>query len=279
MKNIKRLGIIGCGKVGRVLARKLVDSALVEVTGVVNRSLASAQDATRFIGRGTPLNSINEMPQSDLIMIATSDDRIVECAQALAAAGLVDADTLVFHCSGAHSSEVLSPLAALGASTGSVHPVKSFAEPERAYQTFAGTYLGVEGDARCLSFLQESLSRCGGEVFKLAPEMKLLYHAGAVFVCNYMTALIEIGLRCFEQAGLDRQLALQIIAPFIYDTLNNNVNLGPAKALTGPIARGDHELVRQQYEAVKRYSPLAGEIYAALGKVASELVKATPKCP
>jgi predicted short-subunit dehydrogenase-like oxidoreductase (DUF2520 family) len=277
MKDIKKLGIIGCGKVGRVLARRLVDSAIVEVSGVVNQTLTSAQDAAKFMGHGTPLSSINEMPQSDVIMIASSDDRLAECAQAVADARIVTSDTIVFHCSGAYSSEVLSPIAALGASTGTVHPMKSFAEPQSAYETFAGTYLGIEGDSRCLNFMEESLTKCGGEIFKLAPETKLLYHAGAVFVCNYMTALIETGLRCFEQAGLDRELALRIIAPFIDKTLNNNMKLGPAKALTGPIARGDHELVKQQYQAVKQYSPLAGEIYAALAKVAAELVEVRAK--
>jgi len=265
------MGIVGCGKVGRVIARRLVEAQVVKVTGILNRTEASADEAARFIGQGLAIRAMHELPESDVIMIGCSDDQISSCVSMLLQSGRMHLAPIVFHCSGAHSSELLSPLASLGASTGSVHMVKSFADPHRAYSTFEGTYCGIEGERRCANFLTSAIERSGGVAFRLSPETKLLYHAGAVFVCNYVTALIETGIRSFEQAGLAREFALRTIQPFVSETIKNNFELGTHTALTGPIARGDKDLVHQQFEAVKSFSELAADVYAALGKVAVEL--------
>jgi predicted short-subunit dehydrogenase-like oxidoreductase (DUF2520 family) len=149
--------------------------------------------------------------------------------------------------------------------------MKSFADAQSACSTFQGTYCGIEGEGRCVEFFMIAMERCGGVCFRLSPETKLLYHAGAVFVCNYVTALIETGMRCFEEAGLDRDFALRMIQPFVIETVKNNFERGTYRALTGPITRGDAQLVHQQFGAVLSFSELAGEVYSALGRVAVEL--------
>lgn len=249
----------------------MVEAGLVQVTGIFNRSHASAEDAARFIGQGEALQSLDEMPASDVYMIACSDDQIRGCTEMLARTGLVRSGTLVFHCSGAFSSELLSELGALGANTASVHAMKSFPDAMRSCETFPGTFCGIEGDTQCCEFLERILASCGGVCFPLTPDTKILYHAGAVFVCNYLTALVEAGLRCFEGAGLDRAFALRIIEPFIRETVANNITRRTHEALTGPIARGDSALVAQQYEAVNAFSRLLGDVYSTLGRIAVEV--------
>jgi predicted short-subunit dehydrogenase-like oxidoreductase (DUF2520 family) len=54
--------------------------------------------------------------------------------------------SVVFHCSGALASDRLQAVRAAGGAVASVHPIRSFADPQAVAQAFAGTYCGMEGD-------------------------------------------------------------------------------------------------------------------------------------
>lgn len=265
------LSIIGCGKVGQVLGRRFASLNSVSLGGILNRSAESTRAAAAFIGEGIACNQIDEIPESDIIMIATSDDGIKEVCGQLVRAGRVHKGVKVFHCSGAFSSELLAEARDSGAEVGSLHAMKSFADTELSFHSFPGTYCGIEGSVICKKILRELLSQSGANVFELQAETKMVYHAGAVFVCNYVTALLEAGLRCFESAGLDRQFAMELIEPFIRGTIDNNMKFGSSAALTGPIARGDLLLVESQLAAVTQISLSLGQLYRELGLVAVDL--------
>ncbi|MCL6629503.1 MAG: DUF2520 domain-containing protein [Armatimonadetes bacterium] len=119
-------------------------------------------------------------------------------------------------------------------------------------------------------------------MLEIAPALKALYHAGGVFSCNYLVALIEQALRAHEHAGLPREASLAAIEPMVRETVDAIFARGPARALTGPIARGDVETVRRQLAAVEAWDPAAGALYRSLGLVAVDLAQAidavSPKC-
>jgi len=48
---------------------------------------------------------------------------------------------------------------------------------------------------------------------------------------------------------------------------------GPAKALTGPISRGDVATVRRQHAMVRDWDPAIGELYRGLGLLAVALAE------
>lgn len=95
-------------------------------------------------------------------------------------------------------SSALGPLADKGLEVCAVHPVKSFADPETCIETFAGTFCAAEGDDRALDIVSDLFEGCGATVFRLRTEQKEIYHAATVFVCNYLTTLLDVGLKCFE---------------------------------------------------------------------------------
>ena len=108
-------------------------------------------------------------------------------------------------------------------------------------------------------------------LFGIDPEHKTVYHAGTVFASNYLVALMEMALRCFEQAGIAREDATRLMAPIARGTLDNVMALGTTKALTGPIARGDHAVVSRQSVALSGWDEDVTLAYAALGRVALQL--------
>jgi predicted short-subunit dehydrogenase-like oxidoreductase (DUF2520 family) len=57
----------------------------------------------------------------------------------------------------------------------------------------------------------------------------------------------------------------------VRETVDNLVKLGPIRALTGPVARGDVSVVARQTEALGEWDPHIRDLYKALGRVALEL--------
>ncbi|QXE92941.1 Rossmann-like and DUF2520 domain-containing protein [Geomonas subterranea] len=269
---MKTFSIIGCGAVGKTVGRLLHRSGTIELRDVLTRSIASAQAAAGFIGAGRPLAGFGELQRADLYLVASSDDAIAACVEGLVGrAGLLDRNTTVCHFSGALGSEVLSPAAALGAQVASVHPVKSFADPAVCVGDFAGTWCGIEGDPQARELLGELFGAIGGKIFTLDPRFKTLYHTGSVLVCNYLTALMEAGLRAYQKGGVPRETALQVMEPLVRGTVDNVFRVGTAQALTGPIARGDAGVVARQLEALDDFDEELARIYRALGGVALKL--------
>ncbi|MGZ8268186.1 MAG: Rossmann-like and DUF2520 domain-containing protein [Burkholderiales bacterium] len=271
---MKTLNVIGAGRVGRTLASLWEEKHTFAVQDVLDGSEKGARSAVAFIGDGTPVMAIAEMRPGDIWMITTPDRQIVATAEALASCGRLRADDVVFHCSGSMSSADLAAVAAAGALVASVHPLKTFAEPRDAVRTFTGTHCAAEGDRAALEVLQPAFERIGGNVSLIDAQAKIIYHAASVIVCNYLNALVETGLRCYEKAGLARENASGMIEPILRETLDNVIRLGPAHALTGPIARGDAPVVARHLEALESCDPRVAEIYRGLGNVAVELARA-----
>lgn len=270
---MKTLNIIGSGRVGRTLAALWTEKHGFVVQDVLGGTPHSARSAVAFIGAGRAVSWLEEMRQADVWMLTPPDGKIVHCCGDLARSGLLRKGDIVFHCSGALASGELGSAVAAGASVASVHPLKSFADPQDAVRTFAGTYCAAEGDRAALAVLQPAFEEIGATVSEIQPQFKTLYHAASVMVCNYLTALLETGLRAYEKAGVARGTALVMIEPLVRETVDNVFRLGPAGALTGPVARGDDAVVAQQIEALSAWDARAADVYKALGAVALELAR------
>lgn len=246
-------------------------SRVFEIQDVLTRSLASAGEAVKFIGAGHAVDRVGAMRPADVWMIATRDDAIVPSCTTLAATGKITPDDIVFHVSGATPSTDLRAAREKGALTASVHPIKTFADPELAVQTFPGTYCSAEGDAEALKTLRPAFERIGAKVFDIAPELKPIYHAGGVFSCNYLAALVEAALRAHERAGIPREASLQALESMVRETVDAIFEKGPARALTGPISRGDVATVKRQLDAVEGWDPAMAALYRGLGLIAVAL--------
>ena len=267
----KTLSIIGCGHVGKTLARLWSQAGTFHIGEVVNRSEQSARSAVAMIGAGEVVASVEKMGPADVFLIGTPDNHIVEACNTLVKSGVLAEGNVVFHCSGALPSSDLASAAGCGAVIASVHPVKSFADPDISVTSFSGTFCGVEGDEQALAVLQAAFENIGAETFRLEPRHKTLYHAASVIVCNYLSALMEFGLQCYGKSGLDRETAQRVMQPIVRGTIENIFTLGTVDALTGPIARGDHQVVSRQLEAITDWEPQLGELYRDLGRVALHL--------
>jgi predicted short-subunit dehydrogenase-like oxidoreductase (DUF2520 family) len=267
----RTLAIIGGGNLGKTLGRLWASTQTLELQDVLTRSLESAQRASAFIGAGNPIADFADLRPADIYLIATPDDQIANSGDALARSGCLSADSVVFHCSGALRSAELQSAIRAGASVASIHPIRSFAAPERVVRDFAGTWCGVEGDQRALDILGDAFAAIGAQLVPIDADSKILYHAAAVFAANYLSTLLDVAQATYVKAGIPDDVALKLMAPLVRESLDNIFRLGTANALSGPIARGDMATVEKQQQAVFAWNGEYGELYRQLAKLTVEL--------
>lgn len=263
--SITTLNIVGCGKLGQTLARLWNEQQQFHIQGVINAHFESSEQAVNFIGNGAPCRQIDQMPTADCWLIATPDNYISACAEHLAESQLISECTVVFHCSGALSSTELSTLQKKTQQIASIHPIHSFAAPQQSLQQFAGCYCAYEGNTDALTMLMPKFEAIGAQLFAIATAHKTHYHSASVMACNYLVALLDASLSCFEKAGVNRQQAQQLLLPIVHQTVDNTLQFSPEQALTGPIARGDSSTVEQQLKALES-DPSLHSLYQLLGR-------------
>jgi predicted short-subunit dehydrogenase-like oxidoreductase (DUF2520 family) len=265
------LSIIGCGNLGSSLGRLWHEQQVFAIGDILNRSIESARDAVAFIGAGRVAESMAELGKADVFLVAVPDDYVAICCRQLAATGLLSDASLVFHCSGSLASSTLEPARALGAAVASVHPIRSFALPAQAVASFAGTWCGIEGDARALQTLTPAFTAIGGQLAPVNAEYKMLYHSAAVFASNYLVTLLDVALQAYAKAGIPHEMALKMIEPLVRSTADNVFRHGTRSALSGPIARGDRKTAIRQYVAIRSWDRHAAMLYRQLGRATAKL--------
>ncbi|MBY0573591.1 MAG: DUF2520 domain-containing protein [Undibacterium sp.] len=267
------LSIIGAGRVGQSLGHLFSQLKVFDVAQIYTQNEESNDVALQFIGAGRGIHKLDQLEPSDVIMIAVPDDHIATIAQYLLTHNLLRRGQLVFHCSGAQSSKLLAPLRAAEVHVASVHPVRSFAQPRSAVEDFCGTICSIEGDHLALAILMPAFSAIGGQILAIATENKLLYHAGSVFASNYLVSLMDMAMNTYCAAGVSPEMATAMAKSLALQSIDNVFKLGTAAALTGPIKRGDTQLVTQQAELVKAWDAPAGELYQAFIAPTTSLAK------
>ena len=258
------VSIIGPGKVGLTLAVLLRRAGWPVAIG--GRDVSRAAQAAAAVGAEVGSGLAHQVaPLGQLVLLTVPDDAIAGVCAELAAAGAFEPGAVVAHCSGALASDVLGPARRAGCHVASLHPLQTFPSVEAGVRRFAGTYCFCEGDEQALAVLEPLAAELGGRPVRLRTDGKLLYHAAAVMACNYFVALLDAAVATAGQAGIAPEQALAALEPLVRATLENVMRLGPAKALTGPIARGDAALVARQARELAAADARLGAIYRLLG--------------
>jgi predicted short-subunit dehydrogenase-like oxidoreductase (DUF2520 family) len=267
------MNIVGCGRAGRTFARLFAQSHAFLLQDLHDLNAAAARACAQFADAGQPVKRLADMRPAPVWLLATPDDAIVDAAAALAGSGRLAPGNIVVHLSGATPSVDMAAAIALGAHAGSFHPLKTFADPGYAAGSFPGTYVALEGDKKAIKVLRVALRKIGARVFEIESQHKILYHAASVMVCNYLVALLEAGLRCYEGAGIKLETAYKLMEPLVRETVDNVFRVGSVRSLTGPIARGDDALVGRQLETVLAHDRNLGALYRELGRIALDLAR------
>ena len=223
-----RLAIVGGGRLGTALAGAL---------------RASGANVSGPLPRGAAPTGV------DAVLLCVPD------AEIAAAAELIPSGVPVGHCSGATGLDVLD-----GREAFSLHPLMTVTR-EPAGPPFAGAGAAVAGSTpRAVELARTLALRLGMRPIDLDPSDRAAYHAAASIASNFLVTLEAAAERLALTAGMERHDLL----PLVRATVENWARLGPERALTGPVARGDTVTIARQREAVTDRAPDLLPLFDAL---------------
>jgi len=261
--------IIGSGQVGQTLGRLLNQSNKYKVIGVWDRNLNHARAGARFIGRGARIwtDKTAAVQQADIVFITTPDSVIQQVCDGIFAGNHAFSNKVVLHCSGSLPSAILnSAQRHQRVYIASIHPIQTFADKPETVRNFKGTYCVYEGQRQALAIVRNIISALGGKAVEIKAKDKTLYHIGCVFASNYLVTLMRTAQEFLRGCGFKDKDILRAIQPLVNATVRNIMTIGPASALTGPIARGDALIIKDHIRTIRKIQPLYMALYREFGK-------------
>jgi len=257
------VAIVGSGAVAQAMGRVMYVAG-ARVVAVASRSRRRAADAARFIGPSVRPAAIDEVPAAaSHVLIAVSDHAVSDVARLLSAAGLRQG--IAVHTCGAMGPAALAPLGG-GVACGVIHPLQTIREPERAIDDLVGAYFMVCGDPLATDWARTIAASVDGKVLEIESARAACYHAGAVMASNALVASLDAAVRLMGLAGIDAARALPALTPLARASVDNALAQGPARALTGPVVRGDAATIASHVSAIHEAPPSVRELYGAVAR-------------
>jgi len=233
----KHAAIVGRGRLGTALAAALRDAGY---------------DVTGPLGRGT--DAVACAP--GVVLLCVPD------AEIASAAALITPGPLIGHCSGATGLDALGSREAF-----SLHPLMTVTV---AGAVFAGAGAAVAGTTdRALATARQLVTDLGMSPVEIAEDDRAAYHAAASMASNFLVTLQAAAERLALTTGTEREL----LVPLVRATVENWARIGPERALTGPVARGDETTIARQRAAVAERTPELLELFDAMVKATRSLAQ------
>lgn len=232
-----RVRIVGMGRAGGALLRALQGTPLVILLDQMGRN-----DDLVHAGK-----------DADIVLLAVTDGSIAEVAGIVAPLP----DTVVAHLSGACTLDVLAP----HARRASLHPLVPISDSETGAESLRGAWMTVAGDP----LIERLAAALDAKLVRIADEDRVRYHAAATMASNHLVALLGQVARVAESVGVPLEALLDLSTTALANTRAH----GPAKALTGPVSRGDYDTVRAHIGALPHEERTA---YIAMAERAARLL-------
>lgn len=266
----ERAFILGAGKVGTALARALRAGG-VNVVGLHGRGAKAEPDA---VSAGPIPSSIS---RATVVIVSVRDPQLESALAELVRAPLAKGAVVLF-VSGSAQPAALAELRSNGHPSGTFHPLLPFADPAQAAAAIRGAWFGLDGDAEARAMGRTLAAALGARTLEIPAGDKIRYHAAAVMVSNFPALLMNAGEQLFQALGLPGDDARASLLP-LFAAAAENVKARPsAQALTGPLARGDVETVRQHLTALSTMPELRA-FYVALSRAAIPLARSAGTDP
>ncbi len=226
------LALVGPGRAGSAMALAAV-AAGHRLAAVVPGPSGHIPDQL-----GVEPSRYGMLPLVDIVIVATPDRAIREAARSVGAR--LTGTATVIHLSGFTTIDTVD----VGTGRfGSLHPLMSLADPVRGMRALEGAPAAVTGSSRDVETMiwgfAESLRM---RPFALPDDRRRLYHTSAAVASNITTGVLGLAFELMRATGVDPS----VLRPLVDQSISNAFDLGPDKALTGPIARGDEATVAGQ---------------------------------
>lgn len=257
-----RVGVVGAGRVGAVLAAAL-RGAGHEIVAVAGESDASRGRIAALLP-DVPVAKPSAVARAcDVLLLTVPDDMLGNVVRTLADAGALDDVQYVVHTSGRHGLAVLEPAVAVGAHPIALHPAMTFTGTAVDLDRLSGCVFGLTATDPDRAVAEALVLDLGGHAMWVPEQMRTLYHAGLAHGANHLVTLVTEAMEILAAAGAADPAGT--LRPLLTAALDNALAQGDA-ALTGPIVRGDAGTVAAHLADIDANAPQTLGSYVALAR-------------
>lgn len=220
------VGFIGAGKCGMSLAYYF-RSKDISISGFSSRR--NNTEDFEFLSCGELVRV------SDVIFITVTDRAIPQIWNEIRHMDL--SGKIICHCSGSVSSEIFEN--ANPATVCSVHPMMTFNCHHTSIEAVSKAFFTIEGGKKAVDRVSEILSICGNDFKVITSENKAKYHAAACFASNFVVSVCYEAVKLLVECGFSENEASGALSNLMQCNMENIIDDGCEKAITGPAIRGD----------------------------------------
>lgn len=237
--------LLGSGNVAQHLVQVMLKTAGIELVKVFARDKNSI---AHLIAKDRITSNYNEIKEADVYIISVSDNAITEVSS-----NLPFKNRLVVHTSGTSELSVLDDKNRKGV----FYPLQTFSKSKAVDFSIIPICLETENesDYKTLETLANLISK---KAYAISSEQRKSLHVAAVFVCNFVNHLYQIGNQICEE----NKVPFEILHPLILETASKITELSPKEAQTGPALRKDTITIEKHIEFLQNSN--YKEIYTLL---------------
>ena len=196
--------------------------------------------------------NIKDIPDSDIIIIAVSDDAISEVSNQLK-----NNNSLIAHTSGTVSLDAIK-----SKRKGVFYPLQTFTKEKSIDFSKVPFCIEATNDTD-LQILTNLAGAIDAKTYQITTAQRKKLHIAAVFVNNFSNHMYTIGKEICDQ----HQVPFEILLPLIKETANKITEISPAEAQTGPGKRNDEQTIKNHLEQLNSQQQ---EIYSLITKSIQE---------
>ncbi|MCW8811528.1 MAG: DUF2520 domain-containing protein [Ignavibacteriaceae bacterium] len=240
--------IIGAGKLAYSLTSALLDAGY-SVQSVISRKLSSAKSLAKKFSIPHFSNSIHKIPANvKIYFITVPDGEIKKVAESLSKLKKNFTDCICIHFSGVENISALQSLHKKGCEVGSLHIIRPF--PSKNVVDINNFPASIETESkRANSYLIQLCKKLKLKPHRIKSDEKILHHLAAVHSSNFLVGNL---FSAFHLIDSKNNLPKEILKQTTQTALDNVFKLGPAKALSGPIDRGDIYAIKKHIAALDK---------------------------
>jgi predicted short-subunit dehydrogenase-like oxidoreductase (DUF2520 family) len=242
--------ILGSGNVAQHLIEVMKNASNIDLVQVFARN---PNHLNHQLPSSKIISNYQKIADADVYIISVSDYAIAEIS-----GKLPFENRLVVHTSGSSDFSVLDNKNRKGV----FYPLQTFTKGKKI--DFNPIPLCLEAEMEQDFQLLEKLAFCiSQKVFQINSEQRKSLHVGAVFVCNFVNHLYQIGNEICEA----NQIPFEVLHPLIQETAQKILELTPKEAQTGPALRNDTKTIEKHLDF------LSDENYKTIYKLLTQSIQ------
>lgn len=222
------VNIIGSGNVAQHLISVFKQTENVVLQQVFARK---KENVSHLISDDKIVTQYSDIKPADVTIISVTDDAITEVS-----GQLTFENHLVVHTSGSVGLDALSTKNRRGV----FYPLQTFSKIKAIDFKVVPICLETENESD-YNILETVAKAISEKVFKINSEQRQSLHVAAVFSCNFVNHLYQLGKEICDE----NQVSFEILMPLIQETADKIKTLSPLEAQTGPAKRSDKKTIEK----------------------------------